>query len=169
MSDCITTTPIVGCFTPNNTALDAIQMYQHVIYEAGQAVGQGYSLNNDTEALIDITTYLGGGVWSAGECKKIRTWLGSEKVGVITNNSDSVLSSIPAGATHAEIEPWGEVIHTTVGISPDAATFCGFRHNDGHKFELQSLSELQGFRVRSLRAGFDAHLYVEYFNCQEHN
>lgn len=75
MSNCTNTRPIIGCFKPNDGS-PSVSIIIHVIYDEGEhAIGQVYTLGDDNETPIDITSYLGGGTVTAGNCK---TYTGSE-------------------------------------------------------------------------------------------
>lgn len=62
MSKCISTTPVVVCFT----AADGTKsnLLEHVIYEQGVAIGQVFTTADDTETPFDVST----GVVTAGAC-----------------------------------------------------------------------------------------------------
>lgn len=63
MSKCVDVAPILVCYTDGTTGAKTT-ILQHVIYEFGIAVGQGYTTVTDTETIFDIS----GGVVTGGAC-----------------------------------------------------------------------------------------------------
>lgn len=57
----------------------------------------------------------------------------------------------------------GHVRFTTTGEPPNNATFYGHRQFDGSRIELESTSEVNGFRLIGL-PGQSGTLYVEFFS-----
>jgi len=63
MSKCVTTSPVVVCFTAADGTKQTL--LEHVIYNNnGQAIGQAFTTASDTETLIDVST----GTILAGAC-----------------------------------------------------------------------------------------------------
>lgn len=59
MSNCINTVPTKVCFSPNDSNLDSVTIFQHTIYEQWKPVGQSYTTIQDTETALDLSVFLG--------------------------------------------------------------------------------------------------------------
>ena len=67
---CTKSYPILSCFKSAD-GLTTIPVFRYVLQGSnGESLGQGYSLTDSTQTLIDITTYNGGGKVTIGECPK---------------------------------------------------------------------------------------------------
>lgn len=71
MSDCRNNAALVGCFVPTNPATPPVGVAIHYVYDAESIlVGTAYT-EADGVTVIDIATYLGGGVVTVGACPSI--------------------------------------------------------------------------------------------------
>lgn len=68
MTKCINIAPTKVCFFPTDGS-DYVELLHHTIYENGGSIGQAYTTLEDTETVLDLSTYLGG--WVIGKCNPL--------------------------------------------------------------------------------------------------
>ena len=65
MSKCVNITPTKVCFFPTDGS-PSVEILHHTIYENWISIWQAYTTLEDTETVLDLSTYLGG--WVIGKC-----------------------------------------------------------------------------------------------------
>ncbi len=115
MAQCNNTRPINGCFIPTDGS-PSVPIIIHVIYDKDEvAKGQVFTLADDNETPIDITTYLGGGRVVSGCCPQD---CDKETVLEFTYQTDLTTPSTPLGTKEIVVfnksNAWIEIV-TSIG------------------------------------------------------
>lgn len=139
-------------------------------YAIGDIVRQAAQINNATGALTGVSSWYNvdqDAVLTAAPLPadiealdNNRQVLGSAVL--LVTNAAAAFAPPPATANYAECSVWLADVVVTVDGSPPTVAGNGVRQKDGQFFELESASELAGFKALRLGAT-NAQIFVTYY------
>lgn len=133
-----------------------------VLNQSTWAVVSSYWSNVDTESPLATAPTL-------ADVEALDTKRNKLSYEIVDFSWDVAALTVPAWANYAEIHVWGNDIITTVSwTDPDEATSRWDRHNDWAPIKLESLDELNNFKVKWLW-GLTGKIYVQYYKVYNLN